>query len=67
MGPAAAAGGQAWRENWEYVIPFLAFPPDVRRVVYTTIRSRRSGLAPGRRHDGGWVIPLGQALRPLGL
>ena len=27
---------RAWRENWEYVIPFMAFPPDVRRVVYTT-------------------------------
>jgi putative transposase len=26
----------AWRESWEYVIPFMAFPPDVRRVVYTT-------------------------------
>ena len=21
---------------WEYVIPFLAFPPEVRRVIYTT-------------------------------
>lgn len=28
--------GKTWRESWEYVIPFLAFPPDVRRVVYTT-------------------------------
>jgi putative transposase len=27
---------KAWRENWEYVIPFMAFPPDVRRVIYTT-------------------------------
>jgi putative transposase len=27
---------KAWRDSWEYVIPFLAFPPDVRRVVYTT-------------------------------
>ena len=27
---------KAWRENWEFVIPFMAFPPDVRRVVYTT-------------------------------
>jgi putative transposase len=26
----------SWREAWEHVIPFLAFPPDVRRVVYTT-------------------------------
>jgi putative transposase len=28
--------GKTWRDAWEYVIPFLAFPPDVRRVVYTT-------------------------------
>ena len=27
---------QSWLENWEYVIPFLAFPPEVRRVIYTT-------------------------------
>ena len=25
-----------WREAWEHVIPFLAFPPHLRRVVYTT-------------------------------
>jgi putative transposase len=28
--------GKTWREAWEHVIPFLAFPPEVRRVVYTT-------------------------------
>ncbi len=27
---------RAWRESWEHVIPFLAFPADVRRIVYTT-------------------------------
>jgi putative transposase len=27
---------QAWLSAWEYVIPFLAFPPELRRVVYTT-------------------------------
>jgi putative transposase len=27
---------QAWLTAWEYVTPFLAFPPEVRRVVYTT-------------------------------
>jgi putative transposase len=27
---------QAWRSNWEYVIPFLAYEPEVRRVIYTT-------------------------------
>jgi putative transposase len=28
--------GQAWRSSWEYVIPFMAFEPEVRRVIYTT-------------------------------
>ena len=25
-----------WRENWQRVIPFFAFPEEMRRVVYTT-------------------------------
>ena len=27
---------KAWRQAWTHVIPFFAFPPDVRRVIYTT-------------------------------
>jgi putative transposase len=27
---------ESWTEHWERVVPFLAFPPDVRRAVYTT-------------------------------
>jgi putative transposase len=27
---------RSWLEHWERIIPFLAFPPDVRRAVYTT-------------------------------
>jgi putative transposase len=26
----------SWRANWERVVPFLDFPPDVRKVIYTT-------------------------------
>ena len=26
----------SWRRVWDQVIPFFAFPPDVRRVLYTT-------------------------------
>lgn len=26
----------SWRRAWTQVIPFFAFPPDVRRVIYTT-------------------------------
>ena len=27
---------KAWRAAWAQVVPFFAFPPDVRRVIYTT-------------------------------
>ena len=26
----------SWRRAWTHVIPFFVFPPDVRRVIYTT-------------------------------
>jgi putative transposase len=26
----------SWRRAWDKVIPFLAFPPEIRRVLYTT-------------------------------
>ena len=28
--------GQMWRRAWQEVIPFFAFPKDVRRIIYTT-------------------------------
>jgi putative transposase len=31
--PTVAA---SWRRAWSHVIPFFAFPPEVRRVIYTT-------------------------------
>ena len=27
---------QSWRRNWSEVIPFFAFPDEVRRIIYTT-------------------------------
>jgi len=39
---AAEWGGQypaivkLWQSSWDVFVPFLAFPPEVRRVVYTT-------------------------------
>ena len=28
--------GQAWRRAWEHVVPFFAFAPGVRKLIYTT-------------------------------
>src|SRR5579864_5032699 len=27
---------QMWRRNWEHLIPFFAYPADIRKVIYTT-------------------------------
>jgi transposase-like protein len=36
----------AWRRAWTRVIPFFAFPPEIRRVIYTTnaLESVHAGL-----------------------
>ena len=28
--------GALWRRNWQGVIPFFQFPPEIRKIVYTT-------------------------------
>jgi putative transposase len=28
--------GQSWRRAWDEVVPFYAFPAEVRRILYTT-------------------------------
>ncbi len=28
--------GQAWRRAWDHVIPFFAFAPAIRKLIYTT-------------------------------
>lgn len=27
---------QSWRQHWPQITPFFAFPPDIRRAIYTT-------------------------------
>jgi putative transposase len=36
----------AWRRNWERIVPFLAYPQEIRKVIYTTnaIESINRGL-----------------------
>jgi len=36
MGRKYPATVQAWERAWERFIPFLAFPPEVRKIIYTT-------------------------------
>ena len=28
--------GQSWRRHWAHVVPFFDYPPEIRKVIYTT-------------------------------
>lgn len=36
MGARYGAIVELWRRNWERFIPFLAFPSEIRKIIYTT-------------------------------
>lgn len=46
--------GASWRAAWERVVPFLDFPPEIRRIIYTTnaIESLNSSLRKLLHHRG---------------
>jgi putative transposase len=46
--------GLSWRTNWERVVPFLAFGPELRRMIYTTnsIESLNSSFRKLLHHRG---------------
>jgi putative transposase len=53
-GKKFAAITQAWRRNWVHVIPFFAYPPEVRKMIYTTDENDKPFLflATSRRRHG---------------
>ena len=47
---------ESWRRAWEHVIPFFAFPPEVRRVIYTT-NVIETAHAAAQDHQDPWSLP----------
>ena len=47
----------AWRRAWDKVIPFLAFPPAVRKVVYTTNAIRVHQRPAAQNHQDARALP----------
>jgi hypothetical protein len=43
-----AAIGQSWRRAWGEVVPFYAFPAEVRRILYTTDEIDKTFVGPIR-------------------
>jgi putative transposase len=45
---------KSWRQNWENIVPFLDFPLDIRKVIYTTniVESLNATLRKATRNRG---------------
>lgn len=56
---------QSWRRNWDAVIPFFAFPIEVRKIIYTTnaIESLNASVRKAIRNKGHF--PSDQAATKL--
>ncbi len=56
---------QSWRRNWERLIPFFDYPPEIRKVIYTTnaIESVNMSLRKLTKHRG--AFPSDEALVKL--
>ena len=47
---------KSWRRNWERIIPFFDYPPEIRKVIYTTnaIESLNMGLRKVTKNRGSF-------------
>lgn len=57
--------GQSWRRNWPRLIPFFDYPPEIRKVIYTTnaIESVNMSLRKLTKNRG--AFPTDEALVKL--
>ncbi|GEM_PF-2607710 len=47
---------QSWRRNWEHVIAFFAFAPEVRKILYTTNAIESLNAQVRSRRIVGWAM-----------
>ncbi len=64
-GEAYPSTGQSWRRNWPRIIPFFDYPPEIRKVIYTTnaIESVNMSLRKITKNRGS--LPSDEALLKL--
>ncbi len=50
---------QSWRVRWENVIPFFAYPPEIRKVIYTTnaVESINAAIRKVTKKRGAFPTP----------
>lgn len=54
-----------WTNAWERFVPFLAFPPALRRMVYATNTIESLNLSAGQSHEEPHPVPRDEAVVKL--
>ena len=47
-----------WRRQWQQVIPFFAFPAEIRKVIYTTNAVESLNMSLRKRSSRAWLFPM---------
>ena len=53
--------GALWRRNWQGVIPFFQFPPEIRKIVYTTNAIESAEHESAQSHQDARLVSLGRS------
>ena len=56
---------QSWRRNWARLIPFFDYPPEIRKVIYTTnaIESVNMSLRKITKNRGAFPALISQRIK----
>ena len=57
--------GQSWRRNWQRLIPFFDYPPEIRKVFYSTIAIESVNMSLRKLTKNRGSFPSDEALLKL--
>jgi putative transposase len=57
--------GPAWRRHWEEVIPFYSYPPEIRKMIYTTNAIESLHMRLRKNNQESRAFPTDQAAAKL--
>ncbi len=56
---------QSWRNNWQRITPYFAYPPEIRRVIYTTNTIESLNMSLRKVTKNGGSFPNDEAMFKL--
>jgi putative transposase len=65
MGPRLPDHCEVWRINWQRLVPFFEYPPEIRRIIYTIITIDYVNMSVRKVTKSRSLFPSDEALLKL--